>query len=192
MVGTLFADGLNMRLKQVFHFVNAFSALGPIKSGFGACDNGFLKPFDHHLEEMMDALNRLRGGSRSSVDPVWRTTVIESTVVLTRGVAELISSLAPAAAPRDLTDEHLQAQRYARVRVAEMALYQAAQVNAGRAARNLYGTLKTQIDEARTGFQQKFLTEARGMPDYLHGEIVLVLAHNDVSLLGPDYPGPLA
>lgn len=152
-----------------------------------------LNPFDHHLVEMTGALDRLRSGSGNVADPVWRATVIASAALLSRGVAELVESLAPAAqTPRDMNDDHLKAQRFARVRVAEMALYQAAQVNAGRTARNLYGTLKAQIDEARLGFQEKFLTETRGMPDYLHGEIVLVLAHNDTSLLGPDYPGPLA
>ena len=91
-----------------------------------------------------------------------------------------------------MNDDHLQAQRFARVRVAEIALYQASQVKAGRLARNLYGTLQVQIDDARQGFHQKFLTETRGIPDYLHQEMVLVLAQNDTSLLGPDYPGPLA
>jgi len=152
-----------------------------------------LNHFDHHLVEMTGALDRLRSGSGNAADPLWRAAVVESAALLSRGVAELVESLAPpSAAPRDMTEDHLKAQRFARVRVAEMALYQAAQVNAGRTARNLYGTLKAQIDEARQGFQEKFLTEAQGMPDYLHGEIVLVLAHNDTSLLGPDYPGPLA
>jgi hypothetical protein len=119
--------------------------------------------------------------------------VIDSAAMLSKGVAELVESLkAPVPPLRDMNDNHLQAQRFARVRVAEMALYQASQVKAGRLARNLYGTLRSQIDEARDGFQQKFLTEARGIPDYLHQEMVLVLAQNDSSLLGPEYPGPLA
>jgi hypothetical protein len=142
---------------------------------------------------MIEVLQRLRAGSGNAVDPLWRTSVIESAAVCSRGVAALIESMrAPAEPPRDMNDEHLQAQRFARVRVAEIALYQASQVKAGRSAHNLYGTLKAQIDGARDGFQQKFLTEARGIPDYLHQEMVLVLAQNNASLLGPDYPGPLA
>ena len=142
---------------------------------------------------MAAAVERLRSASGSAADPAWRATVIDSTAVLSRGVAELVASLrAPAAAPRDMNDDHLQAQRFARVRVAEMALYQASQVRAGRLARNLYGTLRSQMDEARQGFHQKFLTTTSGIPDYLHQEMVLVLAQNDTSLLGPDYPGPLA
>ena len=152
-----------------------------------------MNPFNDHLHELAAAVERLRSGSGNAADPAWRATVIDSAAVLSRGVAELMETLrAPAAAPRDMNDDHLQAQRFARVRVAEMALYQASQVKAGRLARNLYGTLHAQIDEARQGFHQKFLTETRGIPDYLHQEMVLVLAQNDTSLLGPDYPGPLA
>jgi hypothetical protein len=118
--------------------------------------------------------------------------VIESSALLSRGVAQLVESIkAPESPIRDMNDDHLQAQRFARVRVAEMALYQSPQVKAGRSARNLYGTLRSPIDEARAGYRQKFLTEARGIPDYLHQEMVLVLAQNDTTLLGPDYPGPL-
>src|SRR5579872_4797477 len=135
---------------------------------------------------MIEALERLRAGSGNGVDPLWRASVVESAAVCSRGVAALIESLRPSAeSARDMTDEHLQAQRFARVRVAEIALYQASQVKAGRSARDLYATLKPQIDGARKGFQEKFLREARGIPDYLHQEIVLVLAQNNASLLGP-------
>jgi hypothetical protein len=157
-----------------------------------------LNPYDDHLQELASAVARLRAGSGEASDPAWRATVIESTAVILRGVAALVESLkAPSIAPRDMNDDHLQAQRFARVRVAEMALYQASQVKAGRLAHNLYGTLRSQIDEARQGFHQKFLaatslTSTTGIPDYLHQEMVLVLAQNDTSLLGPDYPGPLA
>jgi hypothetical protein len=152
-----------------------------------------LNPYDDHLQELAAAVARLRAASGDAVDPVWRATVIESTAVILRGVAALVESIkAPSIAPRDMNDDHLQAQRFARVRVAEMALYKSSQVKAGRLARNLYGTLRSEIDEARTGFCQKFLTATGGIPDYLHQEMVLVLAQNDTSLLGPDYPGPLA
>ncbi len=146
-----------------------------------------------HLAEMTRALELLRGGSKSAADPAWRGAVLEASAVLNRGVAHFIESLKPApAAPRDMTDDHLRAQRFARVRVAEMSLYQGPRVKAGREARNIYGALKTEIDEARMGFRQQFLAEPRGIPDYLHEELILALAHSDQSLLGPDYPGPLA
>jgi len=117
----------------------------------------------------------------------WRDAVVESSAILTRGVAGLLESLA---VPH--TEEQVRARRFARVKVAEMQLYQPAQIKAGQASRDLYRSLKPLIDEARGAFQTQFLTSTNIVPDYLHEELVRVLAQNDSALLGPQYPGPLA
>src|SRR5579864_698441 len=52
---------------------------------------------------------------------------------------------------------HLQAQRFARVQVAEMRLYQAEAVEAGRARGDLYSALQQSIDAARETFRLTFL-----------------------------------
>ena len=87
---------------------------------------------------------------------------------------------------------HLKAQRFARVQVAEMRLYEDQHVKNGRAERDLYASLKTQIDSAREGYRRAFMDGSESMTDYLHQELVHTLAHGDVELLGPEYPGPLA
>jgi hypothetical protein len=139
---------------------------------------------------MDQALNRLR------LAPEDRDVLADTMQSLVRGVGVLQRKLSghdnP---PPDLAEPHLRAKRFARVRVAEMALFQAAQVKAGRTAHDLYGCLKPSIDEARQDFRREFLkvglVETGQVPDYLHQELVLALAHNDASLLGPAYPGPL-
>ena len=87
---------------------------------------------------------------------------------------------------------HSRALRFARVKVAEIQLYQASQVKSGRAARDLYGALGPHIDAARKAFRDRFLIPLNGVPDYLHQELVKTLANEDAVLLGPSYPGPLA
>ncbi len=91
---------------------------------------------------------------------------------------------------------NLAAQRFARVRIAEIRLYYASAVKAGRAGRDLYGSLRPHIEAARDAFRDRFLTNGTSAgtstADYLHAEIVHSLAHDDATLLGPDYPGPLA
>ena len=87
---------------------------------------------------------------------------------------------------------HSTAQRFARVRVAEMQLYQASQVKSGRENRDLYGALAPAIDAARGAFRERFLLPLDGIPDYLHQELVRTLAKEDAVLLGPSYPGPQA
>lgn len=95
------------------------------------------------------------------------------------------------ALPREEQELHAKAQRFARVRVAEIRLYHAKKVREGREIRNIYAILKDEIDRSRAQFQHEFL-RVPSMIDYLHLEILRTLANDDASLLGPDYPGPLA
>jgi hypothetical protein len=92
---------------------------------------------------------------------------------------------------REDQDLHLRAQRFARVRVAEMRLYKSQAVHSGRAQRNLYAALKEDIDSAREAFRRDFISASPAMPDYFHLELLRTLANDDVGLLGEDYPGPL-
>ncbi len=105
---------------------------------------------------------------------------------------------APAAAPaasfatlsRDDQEFHSRAQRFARVRVAEMRLYQPEQVRQGREQARLYMALRGEMDRSRAQFKHEFM-QSQSMVDYFHIEIVRTLANDDESLLGPEYPGPL-
>jgi hypothetical protein len=86
---------------------------------------------------------------------------------------------------------HLQAQRMARVKVAEMRLEGAPELRRGIADADIYGALGPVIEAARLQFRQSFLAKSSTMVDYLHLEILRGLAHDQDGLLGPDYPGPL-
>jgi hypothetical protein len=86
---------------------------------------------------------------------------------------------------------HLRAQRFARVQVAEIRLYQSEKVKNGRAAHDLYTSLKEEILSAREAFRRRFLNASDSMVDYLHLELVRTLANDDAELLGQDYPGPM-
>lgn len=85
---------------------------------------------------------------------------------------------------------HLQAQRFARVKVAELRLYHAESVREGRAKSDIYGALRSEIDKLR-GEYQKDYAGSPTMVDYLHLELLRTLAHDDDRLLGANYPGPL-
>jgi hypothetical protein len=86
---------------------------------------------------------------------------------------------------------HLQAQRMARVRVAEMRLYNENELRTGIASGDIYGALQKSIDSAREQFRQAFLLKSSTMVDYLHLELLRSLAHDDDRLLGRNYPGPM-
>jgi hypothetical protein len=86
---------------------------------------------------------------------------------------------------------HLRAQRFARVHVAEMRLFEPEAVQTGRTQRNLYEALRQQIDSGRARFRQDFFGACASMVDYFHLELVRTLANDDAEMLGMDYPGPM-
>ena len=92
--------------------------------------------------------------------------------------------------PPETQRVHLQAQRFSRVKVAELRLYHAEKVRDGRARSDLYGALQSEIDGLRSEYQKDFVSTPT-MVDYLHLELLRTLAHDDDRLLGETYPGPL-
>jgi hypothetical protein len=86
---------------------------------------------------------------------------------------------------------HRRAQRFARVQVAEMRLFRAADVQTGRARRDLYGALREPIDGAREAFRKTYFDPCASMVDYLHLEVLRTLANDDPELLGENYPGAM-
>jgi len=86
---------------------------------------------------------------------------------------------------------HLQGQRMARLRAAEMRLANSGELRIGTASGDIYTALRKPIDAARLEFREKFLAQSPTMVDYLHLEILRSLAGDDERLLGPGYPGPM-
>jgi hypothetical protein len=86
---------------------------------------------------------------------------------------------------------HLRAQRFARVQVAEMRLFEGDAVQSGRTQRNLYEAMQKSIDAARETFRNQFFAACTNMVDYLDLELTRTLANDDPDLLGKTYPGPL-
>ncbi|MEP7363932.1 MAG: hypothetical protein ABI972_11805 [Acidobacteriota bacterium] len=93
--------------------------------------------------------------------------------------------------PSEDRDHHLRAQRFARVRVAEMRLYKSALVLEGRRTHSLYKLLQDEIDRGRDEYRDQFLNSCESMIDYFHVEIVKTLANDAEELLGEGYLGPL-
>jgi hypothetical protein len=138
------------------------------------------------------AVSKMRGAANETE---WRTAVDQAQHNFgdDPDARELLSAVASLTAPAPAENpKEASARRFAKVRIAEMQLYHAPAVKAGRAARDLYGALQPQFDAARQAFAQKYLSNGTRTADYLHSEFVRALAHDDTTLLGPGYPGPLA
>ena len=86
-------------------------------------------------------------------------------------------------------DLHLRAQRFARLLVDEIKLYNQAKVAEGRAARDLYDRLKEDIDKSRASYHRRYGSGPAASADYFTKELIRILADNDVSLLGANFQG---
>jgi hypothetical protein len=88
--------------------------------------------------------------------------------------------------PED-ADTHRKAQRFARLLMDEVKLYNQAKVAEGRKNKDLYDRLRDDIEKSRSAYNKRYGHTVAGSADYLHQELVRSLAEDDVSLLGPNY-----
>jgi len=105
---------------------------------------------------------------------------------------------AAAAAPAPARDEfadmspqdaeiHRKAQRFARLLMDEIKLYNQAKVSEGRKNRDLYDRLKDDIEKSRATYLKRYGHTADASKDYFTGELIRSLAEDDASLLGPNF-----
>jgi hypothetical protein len=108
--------------------------------------------------------------------------------------AHAASAAAPAAATDPLAglspedaDVHRKAQRFARLLVDEIKLYNQAKVAEGRRNKDLYDRLKEDIDKSRGTFQKRYGNTVAASGDYFQHELVRSLAEDDISIMGTNF-----
>lgn len=94
---------------------------------------------------------------------------------------------APAPAAPDPNDIQVKAQRFARLLIDEIKLYNLAKVEEGRKHRDLYDRLKDDIEKSRTTYERRYSNTPAASGDYFYHELVRSLAQDDPSLLGKNY-----
>lgn len=82
---------------------------------------------------------------------------------------------------------HRKAQRFARLLVDEIKLYNQAKVSEGRKNKDLYDRLKEDIEKSRATYQKRYGNTAAAGADYFSHELVRSLAEDDSSLMGADF-----
>lgn len=103
-----------------------------------------------------------------------------------------VKAVAPGPAAPPSNDLDNAAQWFAAKTVAGWIESQSSKIAIGRAQRDLYGALQLAIDSSRSTYRRRFLGANRASADFLHREVLTMLASGDESLLGQRYPGPLA
>jgi hypothetical protein len=88
--------------------------------------------------------------------------------------------------PED-ADTHRKAQRFARLLVDEIKLYNQAKVSEGRRNKDLYDRLKEDIEKSRATFQKRYGNTAAASADYFQKEVLRSLAEDDLSVMGANF-----
>ncbi|HLK09239.1 MAG TPA: hypothetical protein VKV30_14890 [Candidatus Angelobacter sp.] len=105
-----------------------------------------------------------------------------------------MAAAAPASgAPPQMSAEdaetHRKAQRFARLLMDEIKLYNQVKVTEGRKNRDLYDRLKDDIEKSRATYMKRYGSTAAASADYFSHEVVRSLAEDDVSLMGANFRG---
>ena len=79
---------------------------------------------------------------------------------------------------------HEEARRLARLLVTEIKLYNEEQVEEGRRERNIYRTLREDIDRSRQIYEERVDEAVRADTDYFREELVKILAAGDNDVMG--------
>ena len=106
--------------------------------------------------------------------------------------ASASAAAAPAADPfaglsAEDADTHRKAQRFARLLVDEIKLYNQAKVAEGRRNKDLYDRLKDDIEKSRSTFHKRYGSTAAASGDYFQKEVVRSLAEDDLSVMGANF-----
>lgn len=88
--------------------------------------------------------------------------------------------------PED-ADVHRKAQRFARLLMDEVKLYNQAKVAEGRKNKDLYDRLKEDIEKSRATYLKRYGSTVAATADYFNNELIRSLAEDDASLLGPNF-----
>jgi hypothetical protein len=114
--------------------------------------------------------------------------------VIAMVAAQASAAAAPAMATDPLAglspgdaDTHRKAQRFARLLVDEIKLYNQAKVAEGRRNKDLYDRLKEDIDKSQATFQKRYGGTVAASVDYFQQEIMRSLAEDDISVMGQNF-----
>ena len=84
-------------------------------------------------------------------------------------------------------DAHRKAQRFARLLVDEIKLYNQAKVAEGRKHKDLYDRLKETIEKSRATYQKRYGKTVAASGNYFQNEILRSLAEDDLSIMGANF-----
>jgi hypothetical protein len=103
-------------------------------------------------------------------------------------VPPTVAAVGPTEVSAEDSEIHRKAQRFARLLVDEIKLYNQAKVSEGRKNKDLYDRLKDDIDKSLATYQKRYGSTVAASADYFSHEIIRSLAEDDTSVMGANFP----
>ena len=110
------------------------------------------------------------------------------------GAVHASAAAAPAAAADPFAqlsaedaETHRKAQRFARLLVDEIKLYNQAKVTEGRRHKDLYDRLKADIEKSRSTYEKRYGSTPAANGNYFQKEVVRSLAEDDLAVMGSNF-----
>jgi len=140
--------------------------------------SSFSDPFASHAPKHVPA--------KVVADPAPAAEVVEVASAHSAAAAAVATDPLAGLSPED-ADTHRKAQRFARLLVDEIKLYNQAKVAEGRRNKDLYDRLKEDIEKSRGTWQKRYGSTVAASGEYFQAEIVRSLAEDDLSVMGANF-----
>ena len=126
---------------------------------------------------------------QSAAAPGIATEPLPTGSVQAEVATEVTPETSSAATPVSEKDQEVfrKAQRFARLLVDEIKLYNQAEVSEGRKNKDLYDRLKDAIEKSRKTYQKRYGSTVAASADYFQHELIRSLAEDDVTSMGPNF-----
>jgi len=120
-------------------------------------------------------------------EPVTEVVEVASAHAAAAGAAPAAATDPLAGLSPEDAEMHRKAQRFARLLVDEIKLYNQAKVAEGRRNKDLYDRLKPDIEKSRGTYQKRYGNTAAASTDYFQQELVRSLGEDDPSIMGANF-----
>lgn len=162
-------------------------AAEPVPAPVAQSAPAFNDPFSSHAPaHAMAAAATAQAVPATSAAAEAEPVAIESAPVAVAD-APPAEAVPPDAASIEEQEIHRKAQRFARLLVDEVKLYNQAKVAEGRKHKDLYDRLKEAIEKSRSTYQKRYGNTVAASGNYFQHEVVRSLAEDDVSIMGSNF-----
>jgi len=147
----------------------------------------FNDPFAGHSPLHATSAAAAPAAAREVVAPPSPEPVEEVAVVEAKTEPVVAGEVTPEGLSAEDQDVHRKAQRFAKLLVDEIKLYNQAKVSEGRKNNDVYDRLKEDIEKSKATFNKRYGNTVAASGNYFSNEVVRSLAEDNITMMGANF-----